>query len=150
MTSNIGSPHLLEGGIEHGEINHEVREKIMSELRHQFRPEFLNRVDEIVLFKPLLLDEVTKIVALQLEELHSRLMLQGISLNVPEDAAKLIAEKSYNPVYGARPVKRYIQQVIETPLAHKIIAGELSDGDTIKLTVEQIKEWDGISTRRKL
>ncbi len=148
MTSNIGSPHLLEGGIEDGEISSEVRETIMSELRHQFRPEFLNRVDEVVLFKPLLLDEVTKIVALQLDELNSRLLLQGITLIAPEDVVTLIAEKSYNPVYGARPIKRYIQQVIETPLAHRIIAGELSAGDTITLTIKELKEWAAKRERR--
>ena len=93
-------------------------------------------------FVSILLGEVTKIVALQLEELHARLMLQGITLSAPEDVIALIAEKSYNPVYGARPIKRYIQQVIETPLAHQIIAGELSDGAEIELTAGQIEEWD--------
>ncbi len=147
MTSNIGSPHLLDGGIKDGKISDKVRKEIMSELRHEFRPEFLNRIDEIVLFKPLLLNEVTKIVSLQLKELNTRLLLQGISLDVQDDALKFIAEKSYNPVYGARPIKRYIQQVIETPLAHEIIAGELADGSSIELTVEQIMAWDNERNR---
>ncbi len=143
MTSNIGSPHLLESGsIENGTISDSVRDEIMSELRHQFRPEFLNRVDEIVLFKPLLREEVKKIVALQFEELNGRLAEQGITLDVDDTVMTYIADKAYNPVYGARPIKRFMQQTVETPLAHKIIAGELADGDTMKLTVEQLEEWN--------
>ena len=136
MTSNIGSPHLLEGIDENGEIREDVRVRIMDELRRIFRPEFLNRIDETILFKPLKMDEVVKIVGLQLEDLEKRLASQGLKLKVTGGVADLIARRSYDPVYGARPLKRSIQQMIETPVARRIIGGEAPEGCLIELEVD--------------
>ena len=110
--------------------------RIMDELRRIFRPEFLNRVDETVLFKPLKMDEVVKIVGLQLEDLEKRLASQGLKLKVTGGVADLIARRSYDPVYGARPLKRFIQQMIETPVARRIIGGEATEGCIIELKVD--------------
>jgi len=135
MTSNVGSPHLMEGIDEKGQIREDVRKRIMSELRAQFRPEFLNRVDEVVLFKPLTLDEITRIVDLQMNEFRKRLAEQGMDLKVTGKAREFIAEKGYDPVYGARPLKRLIQREVETPVARKIISGDLADGSTVSIDV---------------
>jgi ATP-dependent Clp protease ATP-binding subunit ClpB len=136
LTSNIGSPHLLEGIDKNGEIREEVRVRIMDELRRMFRPEFLNRIDETVLFKPLKMDEIVKIVELQLREFAGRLESQGLKLDVADSVKELIARRSYDPVYGARPLKRFIQQAVETPVARRIIGGEAPEGSTIELKVE--------------
>lgn len=133
MTSNIGSPHLLEGIGKDGTLRDEVRDAVMRELRAAFRPEFLNRVDETVLFKPLRLDEIEKIVELLCAEVQERLAERNIRLDVTEAAALLIARGGYDPVYGARPLKRYIQQHVETPLARRMIRGDLHDGQSVKL-----------------
>jgi len=138
MTSNIGSPHLLEGIDQRGLIREDVRRRILAELRSVFRPEFLNRIDEVVLFKPLTQEEVSRIVDLQLAQFRQRLEQRGIRLNVTNAAREQIAHDAYDPVYGARPLKRFIQQHIETPVARKIIAGELSDGATV--TVDAASE----------
>ncbi len=135
MTSNAGSPHLLEGIGEDGRILDGVRDKIMAELRAQFRPEFLNRVDETVLFKPLAKGELVEIVRLQLAELRARLADQDIALDVAPAAEAWIAETGYDPVYGARPLKRCIQQHVETPIARKIIAGETVGNSRVQLEV---------------
>jgi ATP-dependent Clp protease ATP-binding subunit ClpB len=127
MTSNIGSPHLIENASETGEIAEGVRRKVMAELRAHFRPEFLNRVDEIVLFKPLTLAEIKRIVELQLELLRQRLADRHIRLELTEAAREHIARAGYDPVYGARPLKRYLQRHIETVLARKLLAGEVPD-----------------------
>jgi len=127
MTSNIGSPYLIENASETGEIAEGVRRKVMAELRAHFRPEFLNRVDEIVLFKPLTLSEIKRIVELQLELLRQRLAERHIRLELTEAAREHIARAGYDPVYGARPLKRYLQRHIETVLARKVLAGEVTD-----------------------
>ncbi len=127
MTSNIGSPLLLEGIDKAGHIAEGVRRQVMDELRARFRPEFLNRVDETVLFKPLTLDEITRIVDLLLNELRGRLEAQGLALEVTEEAERFIAEQGFDPVYGARPLKRFIQREVETPISRKIIAGETGE-----------------------
>lgn len=131
MTSNVGSPHLLEGIDEKGQIREDVRKQIMNELRMNFRPEFLNRVDEIVLFKPLTLEEITRIVDLQMIDFKKRLAEHGLNLKMTGKAVELIAERGYDPVYGARPLKRFIQQEIETPVARKMIAGDLGNGSCL-------------------
>jgi ATP-dependent Clp protease ATP-binding subunit ClpB len=131
MTSNIGSPTLMEGLDAAGHITDAARQAVLAEMRARFRPEFLNRVDDIVLFKPLTLDEITHIVALQAGDLHRRLAAQGISLEVTAAAQKLIAKEGFDPVYGARPLKRFIQQHVETPVARKIVGGEAGDGKTV-------------------
>jgi ATP-dependent Clp protease ATP-binding subunit ClpB len=136
MTSNIGSRHMLEGITPEGEFRGGVREAVMSELRGSFRPEFLNRVDEIVLFKPLLPAELARIVDLQLAGLRERLSDRKIDLTMSEAAKTFIAETAYDPVYGARPLKRYLQQHVETPLARSLIGGQVADGQTVTVDLE--------------
>jgi ATP-dependent Clp protease ATP-binding subunit ClpB len=128
MTSNIGAPRLLEGLAESGEISESVRTSVMNELKGHFRPEFLNRVDDIVLFKPLQIEEIEQIVTLMLADLGKRLAEQDLVLDVDPGAARLIAEEGYDPVFGARPLNRFIQQRLETPIARQIISGK-GEGD---------------------
>jgi ATP-dependent Clp protease ATP-binding subunit ClpB len=136
MTSNIGSAHLLEGLAATGEISEDVREHVLAELRAHFRPEFLNRVDEIVLFKPLTLDEIEHIVDLQIADLASRLADRRLTLDLTEPARLLIARHGYDPVYGARPLRRYIQREVETRLGRALIAGEILDGAIVTLDAD--------------
>jgi ATP-dependent Clp protease ATP-binding subunit ClpB len=136
MTSNVGSPFLLENDGASGDIPESVRERVMDELKANFRPEFLNRVDDVVLFKPLTLSEIESVVDLQLQEFDERLMAQGLKLKLINGAAGHIARQGYDSVYGARPLKRYIQQHIETPVARKIIAGEIEDGGVVAVNVK--------------
>ncbi len=136
MTSNIGSPHLLQGIDGSGEIRESAREAVMGELRGHFRPEFLNRVDEVVLFKPLQLHETEEIVSLLLHEVARRLETRGVSLDVSEDALRFIAESGYDPVYGARPLKRYIQRQLETKIGRALIADEAPEGSVISVGVD--------------
>jgi ATP-dependent Clp protease ATP-binding subunit ClpB len=127
MTSNIGSLYLVENASETGEIAEDVRKNVMAELRAHFRPEFLNRVDDIVLFKSLTLSEIKRIVELQLKLLRARLADRHIELELTEPAKEHAAREGYDPVYGARPLKRYLQRHIETPLSRKLISGEMGD-----------------------
>ena len=136
MTSNIGSPHLLEGITADGKIKESARAAVMQELRNSFRPEFLNRVDEIVLFKPLTLDEIGRIVDLQLEEVRSRLRDRKIRLEITPAAKDLVAQRGYDPVYGARPLKRFIQRELETKIGRKLIADEIGDGGLVTIDTE--------------
>ena len=129
MTSNIGSPQILEAQQRHASYD-EVRSLVMAELREHFRPEFLNRVDEIVVFHPLETEQLAKIVEIQLERLRARLTERRISLSVTTEALRHLGERGYDPVFGARPLKRLIQQEIETPMARQLVKGELRDGDT--------------------
>jgi len=139
MTSNVGS-HLLTDGInQKGHISEAVREQVMNALRTQFRPEFLNRVDDIVLFKPLKLEEIEKIVDLQINELHHRLAEQRITLELTDAAKHFVARKGYDPVYGARPLKRLIQREIETPIARALLAAEKSEGIALKVDMKKDK-----------
>ena len=131
MTSNIGSPHLLENVSDTGEIAENTRKKVMGELRSHFRPEFLNRVDEIVLFKPLTLAEIKSIVDLLLGQLRTRLAERRIELELTESAKEHIAREGYDPVYGARPLKRFLQRQLETALSRKLLSGELLDGTKV-------------------
>jgi len=136
MTSNLGSEFLAEGATENGEIADAAREQVMRELRARFRPEFLNRIDDIVLFKPLTRDEIEKIVDLLAEDLRRRLKDRGIRLELTEDARRFIADAGYDPVYGARPLKRYMQRALETRIGRAIVAGEIPDGATVSVSVE--------------
>ncbi|ACU88414.1 ATP-dependent chaperone ClpB [Desulfomicrobium baculatum] len=138
MTSNIGSHLLLEGITEQGELRDGVREAVMGVLRGHFRPEFLNRVDEIVLFKPLLIEQITRIIDLLLANLQARLDERKITLVLTDRAKEFIAREAYDPVYGARPLLRYLQHHLETPLAREIIAGRLHDGQELV-----VDEMDG-------
>jgi ATP-dependent Clp protease ATP-binding subunit ClpB len=134
MTSNVGSQHLLEGVTDEGEIIEGARAAVMRELRSGFRPEFLNRVDDIILFKPLTLGETEKIVELQVEELRSRLADRGLTLNLTPEARRFVAKAAYDPVYGARPLKRYLQHHLETRIGRAVIAAEVVDGGTINVS----------------
>ncbi|MDR4476576.1 MAG: ATP-dependent chaperone ClpB [Nitrospira sp.] len=129
MTSNIGSQHILEAQ-QAGASYETMKAQVTGELRAHFRPEFLNRVDEIVVFHALGHEHLTKIVEIQLERLRARLMERRITLTVTPDALQNLGRRGYDPVYGARPLKRLIQQEIETPMARQLIKGELRDGDT--------------------
>ncbi len=133
MTSNIGSPLLMEGLDSKGEITAKARKSVMAELRKHFRPEFLNRVDEIVLFKPLTLNEIKKIVDLLLNLLRQRLGERRLSLDLSDSAREHIAREGYDPVYGARPLKRYLQREVETRLSRKLLAGDIPDGSALTL-----------------
>jgi ATP-dependent Clp protease ATP-binding subunit ClpB len=137
MTSNLGSQYLLEGISAQGELRSGVREDVFSLLRSSFRPEFLNRVDEIVLFKPLLQEEIKQVVDLLLVRINQRLQERKLALDITEQAKEFIAREAYDPVYGARPLRRYLQTHVETVLAKKIIAGELGEGQTVVLDLEQ-------------
>ena len=136
MTSNIGSPYLLEGIDEKGEIKPEAQEQVMNDLRGHFRPEFLNRLDEIILFKPLTKDNIGGIVDLMVKELSDRLADQELSLELTDAARTQVIENGYDPVYGARPLKRYLQNYVETLAAKKILSGDVHAGDTLVLDVK--------------
>ena len=136
MTSNIGSPYLLEGIDENGEIKPEAQEQVMNDLRGHFRPEFLNRLDEIILFKPLTKDNIGGIVDLMVKELSDRLADQELSLELTDAARTQVIENGYDPVYGARPLKRYLQNYVETLAAKKILSGDVHAGDTLVLDVK--------------
>ncbi|MEO1272081.1 MAG: AAA family ATPase, partial [Myxococcota bacterium] len=131
MTSNIGSPHLLEGVTAEGEITDGARDAVMGELRGHFRPEFLNRVDDIVLFKPLTIGEIARIVDLMTEDVRKRLAEQRIALTLTDAARQQAAREGFDPVYGARPLKRWLQRNLETRIAREIIANTLSEGGTV-------------------
>ncbi|MBT9836037.1 ATP-dependent chaperone ClpB [Blautia sp. MCC270] len=135
MTSNIGSPYLLDGIDEKGDIKLEAQEQVMNDLRGHFRPEFLNRLDEIIMFKPLTKDNVGKIVDLMVKELSDRLADQELSLELTDAAKQMVVDNGYDPVYGARPLKRYLQNYVETLTAKKILSGDVHAGDTIVLDV---------------
>ena len=136
MTSNIGSPYLLDGIDEKGDIKPEAQEQVMNDLRGHFRPEFLNRLDEIIMFKPLTKDNVGKIVDLMVKELSDRLADQELSLELTDAAKQMVVDNGYDPVYGARPLKRYLQNYVETLTAKKILSGDVHAGDTLVLDVK--------------
>ncbi|UZG55149.1 ATP-dependent chaperone ClpB [Rhodococcus opacus] len=136
MTSNIGSQHLLDGVTADGEIKPDARERVLAELRGHFRPEFLNRVDDIVLFTPLTLPQIEHIVELQLTDLRNRLSERQIHLDITPEARRLIAEHGFDPVYGARPLRRYIAHEVETKIGRALLRGEIEPGGTIGVTVD--------------
>ena len=135
MTSNLGSRHLLEG-VTGDTIPESVRESVMMELRKAFRPEFLNRIDETILFKPLTLEEITIIVDLLLTDLNKRLADRRVTVVLDKAAKDWAAEKGYDPVFGARPLKRFLQRHIETKLARALISGAVIEGSAVKFTVK--------------
>ena len=135
MTSNIGSPYLLDGIDENGNIKPDAQELVMNDLRGHFRPEFLNRLDEIIMFKPLTKDNIGGIVDLMVRELSNRLADQELSLELTDAARTQVIENGYDPVYGARPLKRYLQNYVETLAAKKILSGDVHAGDTLVLDV---------------
>ncbi|SDB18176.1 ATP-dependent Clp protease ATP-binding subunit ClpB [Desulfonatronum thiosulfatophilum] len=136
MTSNLGSQYLLEGITPEGELRPGTREEVMGTLKAHFRPEFLNRVDEVVLFKPLLLEQIKEIIDLLLQGLRGRLADRKIEIELADQARDFIAREAYDPIYGARPLRRYLQSRLETPLAKEIIGGRIMDGQSIRIDVD--------------
>ncbi|MET8022303.1 ATP-dependent chaperone ClpB [Streptomyces decoyicus] len=136
MTSNIGSAHLLDGVTPEGEIKPEARALVMGELQSHFRPEFLNRVDDVVLFKPLGMDQIKRIVELQFHDLRRRLAERQISVELTDQARELIAQQGFDPVYGARPLRRFISHEVETLVGRALIRGDVDDGSTIRVDAQ--------------
>jgi ATP-dependent Clp protease ATP-binding subunit ClpB len=147
MTSNIGSQHLMQGVAVQGEVRQSDVEAVMRDLRSHFRPEFLNRVDDIVVFKSLTLDEIKQIVRLQGQDLQRRLQDRRITLRLSDAAVEHVAEAGYDPVYGARPLKRYLQRNLETRIGRAIVAGEIPDGATVE--VDAADDALAIHTRKE-
>jgi ATP-dependent Clp protease ATP-binding subunit ClpB len=135
LTSNIGSRFLLDG-VTGDSIPDSVRESVMAELRKTFRPEFLNRIDETILFKPLTLEEITSIVDLLMADLNKRLADRRVTVKLDAKAKEWVAEKGYDPVFGARPLKRFLQRNLETKLARALIAGEVAENSAITFSVQ--------------
>ncbi len=136
MTSNIGAQYLLEGIGPDGQVSAEAEEAVMDELRGRFRPEFLNRLDETILFKPLTKDNVSGIIRLILDDLNRRLDDRNLHLELTEGAVQYIVDNAYDPVYGARPLKRYIQKYVETMTARLILEDRVDSGDTVLIDVK--------------
>jgi ATP-dependent Clp protease ATP-binding subunit ClpB len=136
MTSNIGSHYLLEGVTDRGELKESAKDQVMRELRQHFRPEFLNRVDDIVFFKPLTLEEVEQIVSLLTQDLSRRLEDRRIRVEITDQAREFIAKAGYDPVYGARPLRRYIQRELETRVGRALVRGDILEGATIRVGVQ--------------
>ena len=139
MTSNIGSQYLLEGIQEDGTISQQAQDLVQNDLRAHFRPEFLNRLDEIILFKPLTKDNIGHIVDLLLADLNRRLADQELTIELTPEAKQFVIDGGYDPVYGARPLKRFVQKYVETLSARLILGGNVGQGDTILLTVQEGK-----------
>lgn len=139
MTSNIGARFITEGALDDkGDLSPSSREAVMTEVRSHFKPEFLNRIDDIVIFKALQLEEIVKIVKLQIELLNKRLEEQNIKVELTKKAYEFLADKAYDPLYGARPLKRVINNKIENPLARAIISGKIKSGDSMKFTEKEL------------
>ena len=152
MTSNIGSPILIENAGTAGQISEDIRKRVLAEMRLHFRPEFLNRVDDMVLFKPLTFAEIAKIVDLQLGLLRQRLAERHIELELTAAAKEYVAREGYDPVYGARPLKRFLQRHVETALSRSLLSGQITDrtrvrvdikGGTLAFTSEPLREGEG-------
>jgi len=135
MTSNLGAQHLLEGIDKNGAISERATKQVDQELKGHFRPEFLNRVDDVILFKPLTQSEVENIVELLIDGLKQRLAERQIKLELKPEAKAFIARSAYDPVYGARPLKRYIQRELETQLGRQLIAGSVTEGSRLVVDV---------------
>jgi ATP-dependent Clp protease ATP-binding subunit ClpB len=136
MTSNIGSQYLLDGVTADGQLKPEARDLVMAELRGHFRPEFLNRVDDTVLFRPLTRGEIENIVELMLADLRVRLVERNMKLEVSEAARRLIAREGYDPVYGARPLRRFIAREVETRVARALLRDGEIEGSVVRVDVD--------------
>jgi ATP-dependent Clp protease ATP-binding subunit ClpB len=135
MTSNVGSRYLQDNLVEN-EITESARESVMADLRDHFRPEFLNRIDDTVLFKPLTLEEITEIVDLLVSSLNKRLEDRKVSVEFTVSAKKWIGEKGYDPTYGARPLKRFLQKQVETQLARALVAGDVEESSKVTFSIK--------------
>jgi ATP-dependent Clp protease ATP-binding subunit ClpB len=131
MTSNIGSAYLTEHIREDGTIDESVKDEVIREMKQHFRPEFINRIDDTIVFSPLTEAQIEKIIDLSMADIQKRLEDRNITIRLTDESKKLIAKEAYSPMYGARPVKRYLQKHIETGLAARIIAGEIMDGQEV-------------------
>jgi ATP-dependent Clp protease ATP-binding subunit ClpB len=136
LTSNIGSNYLLDGVDSEGNISDSAREETMAELRASFRPEFLNRLDEIILFKPLTKQNISGIISILMQELNDRLAEKELTLQLTQEAVEFIASEAYEPAFGARPLKRYLQKYVETLVARKILEGNLTVGEVLRIDVK--------------
>jgi ATP-dependent Clp protease ATP-binding subunit ClpB len=138
MTSNIGSEYLMEdGAVAGGEIRPDVRDRVMATMRGYFRPEFLNRLDDIVLFKPLTEAEIERIVELMFNDLRDRVAERQMTLEISAAARHFIAEQGFDPVYGARPLRRFIAREVETRIGRALLAGDVRDGAVIQVDLEE-------------
>ena len=135
MTSNIGSQYLLDGIDENGNINEAASAAVMNDLRAHFRPEFLNRLDETIMFKPLTKDNIYDIIDLLIADVNKRLADREISISLTDEAKQFIVDHGYEPTYGARPLKRYLQKHVETQAAKLMLEGNIGTGDTIEMDV---------------
>ena len=135
MTSNIGSSYLLDGIHEDGSIKPEAEEMVMNDLRAHFRPEFLNRLDEIIMFKPLTKDNIERIVDLLIKDVNKRLADKELKIKLTDSAKQFIVDNGFDPMYGARPLKRYVQKTVETLAAKLILKGDINVGDDIVIDV---------------
>lgn len=133
MTSNIGSAYLTENIREDGTVTDSVKDSVTEEMKAHFRPEFINRIDDIIVFSPLTEDQISEIIDLSMKDIEARLAERGITVKLTDESKRLIAKEAYSPQYGARPVKRYLQKYIETGIAEKIIRGEIMDGQEITI-----------------
>ncbi len=140
MTSNIGSAYLTENIRQDGTIAEEIKDTVKEELKRSFRPEFINRIDDIIVFSPLTEDQIYKIIDLSMEDIQRRLDNRHITIKLADDSKALIAKEAYSPIYGARPVKRYLQKHIETGIAERIISGEIKDGDVVTIGAKDDKQ----------
>jgi ATP-dependent Clp protease ATP-binding subunit ClpB len=141
MTSNIGSTHLIENIREDGSIDDKIKDDTVEEMKKYFRPEFINRIDDIVVFSPLTEEDIVKIIDIELEDVKERLQYRNITVNFTDSTKRFIARETYSPTYGARPIARYLKKNIETEIAAKIIRGELKEGDdfTIDINEDSVK-----------
>ena len=137
LTSNLGSQYLLEGIDENGEIGETAHEAVMQELHAAFRPEFLNRLDEIIMFRPLTKDNLDGIIDIMTSALRARLTERDLGLEITDEAKELIIDRGFDPLYGARPLRRYLQTAVETLIARTILSGNVSAGSVLKIDVEK-------------
>ena len=134
MTSNLGAETLINGlNAKTGELSEESKKAVSMELRSRFKPEFLNRIDEIIFFKPLRMEELAQIIRLMLKTVEARLKERGIKFEITDEAVAVAAKNGYDPIYGARPLKRYLQKTLETPIARLIISGKAAEGSVIRV-----------------
>jgi ATP-dependent Clp protease ATP-binding subunit ClpB len=135
MTSNIGSSYLIDNIKSDGTIDHSTKEFVEEELKKHFRPEFLNRIDDTVVFSPLTEGQIMKIIDIGIKDIQKRLDERNITINITDETKRTIVNEAYSSVYGARPVKRYLQKNIETEIASRIVRGEVKDGETITIAI---------------
>ena len=136
LTSNLGSQHLLDGIEPDGSISQSAQDAVMAELRRSFRPEFLNRLDETIMFHPLTKDNLTGIIDIMVSSLRKRISDRGLELVITDQAKDLIIERGFDPLYGARPLRRYLQSSVETLIARRILSGDMAAGSTLTVDVQ--------------